>query len=277
MIINYFKKPKGPNFSKADPVSLTFSGTKVNFMCPGYSYQMIDQDEEDKLPTDINLYDFKQYKSVLFSHFDEPYNQAIDIAAFGCFHTKWGFRKGLLGNKYDEGTFSFTLSIRHITRFGSLFKPQNMERAVIEALELSFGPKGTWAGEGCGGRRYRGPEDWKIQHSNTLNWLHYCVTDIVGGDIKNHVWCIPISEEHFISFRFRDTGYSSNQLIEAHKVLAEQVVSSCRIEYSPDALAQMDKAVQEGLGEPYSEHREPLAWEEYDLEPERFERKEKCY
>jgi len=146
----------------------------VRFKAPGYSYAMIEQDEDDLLPADYDLDDFKQYKSTLFLDFNEQlYNPDIDIAAIGYFKNIWGFRKALFGDKYDNGTLSFTLGLRHIARFGSLFKPQNMEKAAIEDIDLAYGPKSYLAGEGSGGRRYQAPLDWSIHSFNNLEWIHF--------------------------------------------------------------------------------------------------------
>jgi len=145
----------------------------VRFKAPGYSYAMIEQDEDDLLPADYDLDDF-QYKSTLFLDFNEQlYNPDIDIAAIGYFKNIWGFRKALFGDKYDNGTLSFTLGLRHIARFGSLFKPQNMEKAAIEDIDLAYGPKSYLAGEGSGGRRYQAPLDWSIHSFNNLEWIHF--------------------------------------------------------------------------------------------------------
>ncbi len=276
-MFNFLTQPKGPKITPAtETVSLNFSGTKVSFKAPGYSYAMIDQDDDDLLPTEYDLEDFSYYGSTLFQIYfnEQPYNPEVDIAGFAAFKTIWGFRQALLGNKYDNGTLSFLVGVTHIGRFGSLFKPQNMERAIIENIDLRFGPRSWLAGEGCGGRRFEGPLNWRTQNINGKDWVGYFIHEFRLGRGGRIYWGIPLTEEHFLSFSFDDTGSPSEKLVGAFNRLAEQIVASCTIEYSEAVQQQIKQAEKDGLGEPYSAHREPQAWEEYDLEPERFELKD---
>jgi len=262
-MFSYFTRPKGPCVNrKTETVTLTFSGTKVRFKAPGYSYAMIDQDEDDLLPEDYDLDDFSQYGSTLHGSFNEkhPYDPEIDIAGFGCFNSTWSFRKPLLGDKYDNGTLSFVIGVDHITRFGSLFKPQNMEKAAIECIDLEYGPKGWLAWEGSKRQRFQGPLNWRIHHFQGLEWIHYFVNEYRlkrGGRIT---WNIPLTEEHFLSFTFRDTGYPSEKLVKEFNRLAREIVETCEIDYSEAVQQQIKKAKIEGLGPPYSTHREPQVW-----------------
>ena len=272
-MFNFLTQPKGPKVTAStETVTLTFSGTKVSFKAPGYSYAMIDQDDDDRLPTEYDLDDFSLYGSTLHQTFDEHlYNPEIDIAGFGCYTTAWGFRKPLLGNKYDRGTLSFLVGVDHIARFGSLFKPRNMEKAIIESIDLEFGPQGWLAGEGCGGRRFKGPLNWQIQHFNGRDWVGYFIHKLWRGRGGEIFWSIPLTETHFLRFTFDDTGYPSEKMVNVFNKLAKDVVSSCKIEYSNTVQQQIKQAEADGLGEPYSAHREAQAWEEYDREPEKYE------
>ncbi|VAW60691.1 hypothetical protein MNBD_GAMMA09-1407, partial [hydrothermal vent metagenome] len=117
---------------------------------------------------------------------------------------------------------------------------------------------------------------WRIKAFNGLDWVGYFISKVRlkgGGKI---IWSIPLTKEHFLSFQFDDPGYPSEKLVKAFNQLAEQIVASCTIEYSEAVQQQIKQAAKEGPGEPYSSHREPQAWEEYDLEPERFKRKSSC-
>ncbi|VAW63086.1 hypothetical protein MNBD_GAMMA09-606, partial [hydrothermal vent metagenome] len=114
-MFDFLTRPKGPKITKnTETVTLDFSGTKVRFKAPGYSYAMIEQDDDDLLPTEYDLDDFSYYGSSLYLNFNEhPYNPEIDIAGFGAFKTIWGFRQALLGNKYDSSTLSFLVGVDH--------------------------------------------------------------------------------------------------------------------------------------------------------------------
>jgi len=268
-MFSYFTRPKGPCVNrKTETVTLTFSGTKVRFKAPGYSYVMIDQDEDDLLPVDYDLDDFSQYRSVLHGSFNEehPYDPEIDIAGFGCFKSVWSFRKPLLGDKYDNGTLAFVIGVDHIARFGSLFKPQNMEKAAIECIDLMYGPKGWLAWENLKDQRFKAPLNWRIHHFQGLEWIHYFINEIHLKRGGRMTWSIPLTEEHFLSFTFRDTGYPSEKLVKEFNRLAREIIETCEIDYSEAVQRQIKKAKIEGLGLPYSTHREPQVWEVYEQE-----------
>ncbi len=268
-MFDFLTKPKGPNFAKAEPVTLEFSGTKVHFKVPNYSYNMINQDDSDRLPTTYNLYDLEQYQSTLDGYGSSPRMKDGDIGGIGCFDTTWSFDKALFGGEMDSGTLNFGVALNYIPWGESLFKPQNMENALIEKMNIRYGPRSCWAGTESGGRRFSCPLNWSVHEFSGLKWIHCYVEQkrVNGGWVW---WAVPITDEHFLIFTYRDTNNNSKRLIECFGLLAKQVVSSCVIEYSEDAKRQMEKAEDEGLGEDYSQSREPLAWEEYDLHPEKY-------
>lgn len=265
-IVRALTWPRAPSMRRAETVALEFSGTRVSFSVPLAG--QVDNEENQVRKCTYVLEDEALYESVFLDEDVHLQDSNRDVLGFGAFGAEWNIKESvLLKNSGRRGHVGFTVVVNKNERQGSLFEPANLEAAINEELEAHYGPFSSW---GQYGRRFRCPEDWFVVTTYGMDWIHYFVAEMPfegGGRIE---WVAPLAETHYIAFSFRIWNYATEKLSATYEAFARGIVSSCRIDYSESAQEAREAARRRVPEARYSPHKAPLAWDIYDLEPERF-------
>lgn len=277
-MFNALTNIRGPGFDKAERVTFDISGNQVSFLAPGYNYHMVAQEEDANAQHYFDVSNPATYKvSTEEREDDRPFDPTKEVDGFPLFNSMWHFSKPILDTSPKErrtvnsGSMSLSCFVSRLFNFDSLFVPSNFEKAVLFDIEYSFGPESYFGGPGSGGRRFIGPLKWQPQTFNGVTWIRYFIEWNGSPNCGKFIWVAPLTNEHTVSFSFSNAGRPSSKLLAAFENFMEKLVSSCTIEHSDEVKAQIAAVADEAAVSRISEQVEPFAWEEYDLDPEKFE------
>lgn len=269
---------RGPGFGKAERVTFDISGNRVSFLAPGYNYHIVAQDQNENERRKFDLDETAIYWSKTEAREDDdPFDPSKEADGFLVYRSLWHFSKPLINldsteaRTVDNGAMEFLFRVYKYFNFGSLFIPGNLEKATLFKINSSYGPESYFGGPGKGGRRFVGPLKWQSQTFNGVTWIRYFIERNGSPNCGDYIWVAPLTDEHTVSLSFTNAGRPSSKLLAAFEDFMEKLVSSCTIDYSDEVKAQIAAVADEAANSRISEQVEPFAWEEYDLDPEKFE------
>lgn len=253
--------PKGPSFKNAQAFEIDYSGNKVRFCAPAYSHVLVDKNE---FTDRYNIYDHNTFFSAFHQTDQHLRNSETDVPGFSSFRLRWGFERGLV-IKSEVVTLTLTLIVRKIARRGNLFSPAYFEQAIMDTIDVKYGP---YSSLGEYGRRFDGPLNWQHKQLNGLDWLGYHIFEHTGGGRIETQWCTPLTDEHFLCFAFDETGGAGMDQSGRDTVntFIKQVIERVKIHFTPDVEQARDSAPNAK----FSASRKPRYWMAYDEDPEQF-------
>ena len=222
------KYPKGPKLEIVKEHFLDLSGTRIYFKTPPHT----DSDVPFKVkPEKYNIYD----KSIFWSYPDLT-ESAMEME--GGYTENWVYY-GLPIFK-SIGRLGFGIGVIRNLDFGSLLSPVNFINAINQNINYSAGPLSRLSK----GYYSKVRNNWSIQILDRAQFVHYefhkshCLH-------SNGYWVAPISDDHYIYLTFSKLiNHEKTNLHQTYDELIENVLSSVRIEWSPDALRQQAEAKQ---------------------------------
>lgn len=275
-MLDILTKIRGPDFKKAERIEFDLSGNKVSFLAPGYNYQMVEQSNHANMRRCYDLSDSSVYWSQKEVYEEEALiKRAKIVDGIALFKSIWQFSKPLVDlhsepRTRNEGAIDLLVRIYKFSNIESMLVPQTLEQSILSDINMYYGPDSELGGPGKGGRRFTGPLLWTIQSLNGIQWISYFIERSGHPRCGEYFWVAPLAKKHFLSFNFRITGAPSSKLFTHYEAFMTNIISSCTINYSDEVNAQIAEVADEAAKSQLSEHVEPFAWEEYDLNPEKF-------
>lgn len=245
-------------------IAICYSGNTLSFKIPDNSKTIAHKDGFDQL---YNIYNEKLYYFGNRNYDKPPLHVTPYVSSFDSFNLYWSFYKRKL-LKHDVMDLELNIVIRKIPRLSNLFLAKQFERAVVETIDVKYGP---YSRLGEHGRSYEVPLNWHYQHINSLDWISYNIQELkVRGNIHTH-WCTPLSHEHFLCFEF-DESDNSEKSVSRTTVndFIAPIISSCEINFTAEVQQQRELALRQNNHSHFCESRKPRFWIIYEDDPEQF-------
>ncbi len=256
-LIGTKEHPKGPDWKAAHVHGFNLSGTRLSFTAPMHTDVSVSP---DVFPSVFNLYDQSHYKG-------DP-EVPGDFPRFTFFRQGWSFY-GLPVVHGRLGDLSLALSVVLNTERESLFNNRAFEKAMIDRLNVDRGPGSGIAPDE---RRFRCPLNWGSAEVNGATYVHYDVLDLLAASRIHTEWLTPLTDDRFLVFTYTRHAFRQDARCcqEAFLFLINKIMSSVRIELSPEAQQQKADAERRWPEAKHSEHMPELEWPEYEqMEPRR--------
>lgn len=248
------KKPKGPNWSRAREHCLDLSGTRICFKTPPNN----DRDFPfKKRPTTYNIYNDSLFQATDDS--EQPTYMDGGFTENWEFRSLFGSRTSLLFGQI--GWVRFGVVVIKVDSGGSLYNVDNFLNAIKQSAYYSQGPK-------SGHSRFKSihvRKDWKVQKLDQVQFAHYSHHERAEHNMIDVIefWATPISKKHYIILRFERYKFTDNSnLDQTYDELIEKVLSTVRIDWSPEALRQQEEARSKWPGQKLPESLPEISWTE---------------
>lgn len=261
------RKVCGPSFKESHERVLDFSGNKLIMTLPGLKGPMPTDWAGEAFKEQYNLYD----RSLFFSafnnrkHLEDPEK---DVPGFSAYQDGFGFRRGTLLRPDDFGV-QLNVCVRSVSRYGSLFKGENFEKSVVDAIQVQYGPH-SWLG--CYGRRFKAPIDWSTQKINGDQWIGASAMQYPEGSNYTTTWHVALTGEHFLLLSFERISYYDHGAPEAAAIdcFIQELLQKIRVERTPSVEAEKRQVELDKATSKISLLREPFLWLEYEEYPEKY-------
>lgn len=270
--------PKGPDFSKAESISISASGNIIRFKAPRHK-PSIDLDTETK-PIDVNLNDFSTF------NFISNVENEKDKKHIKCLGRSWGFKGPVFTGYIAEIFFTLNIykSLVNKDEGTSLFIENNFEKLILKSLSNRFGDiidSNDYIQE------YLAPVNWSINNIlETPSIIHEILPhEDYPHPHKKRLYAVLSNDTYLIlqSSMHQKMGGSikeKDKLIDRQSMidLTDNIFSSVTIELSEESKKQRDEARSSPDFKPFNSDVKPLKWttEEQDRMAEEW-RKEMAY
>ena len=241
MLYPLFGRLRLPKLRYAREHSFSLSGINIRFAMPPMSTKWGTQ---------------RQYRQKFNLYNKEDYVRENDPTPFiSCFSTEWD-AKGVFFFQEDKGAMPLYVSASHWKGGGNLFRPRDMEFMLEQDDTDEYSDLEAYPGT------VKTFLDWQPVMINGNQWLNYTIETDLGRISHMHVWVIPVTDQHFLTFSFPTENHKERPGVdEAMKAFCTELMQSVRIEWPEHVLQMKADAEKQWPGEHYSPHKEPLIWE----------------
>ncbi|AZZ94057.1 hypothetical protein EUZ85_26395 [Hahella sp. KA22] len=265
--------PIGPDFSKAEAIQISLSGTKVSFLMnrhlpDGFYEEYISPSGEYNL-FDSNLYETDRRKIGEEACYKEL---RYIVPLRRC----WAFR-GQAFTGY-AAQVDATVSVQRITPSSkdfSLLRPDHFQQFITDALTTEYGHLVS-----NGRSKFDAPVNWKPDSRHPIHAVSFEVTPVTSGDDRKVIYAFPVDHEVCVFIYFHLLQYEPGELSKKDAMvspkplyeLVESIISSVKIELSASALNELEQIKSTHSSAKISKTLSPLKWTtpEQDAEWEEY-------
>lgn len=251
IIKNIFSSPSTPDVIGGNDYEIDISGIKLLFKQPKGTFQLSQNIHYEK---SYNLENNATFHS-LYKESDKPYHDLTDIKVRAIYGGYLNFDNGMIGT---------TITIRTENSYQNLFKPEELEDAIEDFLNVYYGPNSL---KGHRGRRYECPLFWQTKTFNNLKYISFFVNERWNTH-GNYCLTIPISKKHYLNFNFgiKSMDYDAGMELQIEKFI-DDFMSHVYIKFP---ASNLNDSTPDLSNQVYSESRSSLSWDIYDTDPLRF-------
>ncbi|MDH5653111.1 MAG: hypothetical protein OEZ39_14740 [Gammaproteobacteria bacterium] len=270
-----FCTPKGPSFSRAQAISFSIEGTRIQLRVPRHRPGIVRSEE--------SVHPRKQYdaSSIFFTTYPKDFVVDDSWRYFTLMYRSWGFYGPWFTGLLAEMSMSLTLLTPKEPKTGvSFFHPRAFEQSVGDFISCQYAKSMSH-----GRSKWIAPLNWQPISSLPCVAARF---DVMPDQEINPAYSLyeylffPISDQYLIEVRFRPMQLMNDSLSERDKLidrstmaqLRDDIINSLQITLSPAAAAQQAKALEGLTDTSLRKEFPPMKWTtpEQDAEWEAYVR-----
>jgi len=262
--------PRGPSFQRAQAVCSSIAGTEIQFRVPKHSPR--HSNNKEVFPGKRYALDELRFSS-RFKEEDVLRGVKDDWEEMLFLYRAWAFNGPWFTGTLGELRLSLWLirSVNSEQKF-SLFHPRAMEMTIGDYLTSLYGHRLNKSRNYI--QEYIAPIDWQPLNHLPINTVSLWVKsqDFTPYRRNNRMIFFPVADDMLVLFSFDpsrlknvpDSEMDNCVSAESMYDLMDQIISSIKVELSPEAKEQQKKALEGLVDTSLVKEFPPIKWDKLD-------------